>query len=142
MFEPYYTEGSKHRNIETLGDTNLKAYKQVMQYTRAVSSRRSRNTAPVNLAPVPTLVVSTWHLARDMTSLANASWALYKTMFGDLKTDFKITTGTLYSETSIYRSRIIRFPGSIIQFLWSLSESNFNYGSRIVSFSDPDENDE
>jgi hypothetical protein len=48
-----------------------------------------------------------------------------------------------YSETSIYRSRIIRFPGSV-QFLWSLSESYFNYGSRIycfpgsiVSFSDP-----
>jgi hypothetical protein len=40
--------------------------------------------------------------------------------------------------------RIIRFPGSVIQFLWSLSESYFNYGSciccfpgSIVSFSDP-----
>jgi hypothetical protein len=50
----------------------------------------------------------------------------------------------IYSETSIYRSRIIRFPGSVVQFLWSLSESYFNYGSRIccfpgsiVSFSDP-----
>jgi hypothetical protein len=50
----------------------------------------------------------------------------------------------LYSETSIYHSRIIRFPGSIVQFLWSLSESYFNYGSRIycfrgtiISFSDP-----
>jgi hypothetical protein len=49
-----------------------------------------------------------------------------------------------YSETSIYRSWIIRFPGSVIQFLWSLSESYFNYGSRIysfpgsiISFSDP-----
>jgi hypothetical protein len=49
-----------------------------------------------------------------------------------------------YSETSIYRSRIIRFPGSVVQFLWSLSESYFNCGSRIycfpgsiVSFSDP-----
>jgi hypothetical protein len=35
-------------------------------------------------------------------------------------------------------------PGSVFQFLWSLSESYFNYGSRIylfpgsiVSFSDP-----
>jgi hypothetical protein len=50
----------------------------------------------------------------------------------------------IYSETSIYRSRIIHFPGSIVQFLWSLSESYLNYGSRIycfpgfiVSFSDP-----
>jgi hypothetical protein len=49
-----------------------------------------------------------------------------------------------YSETSIYRSQKIRFPGSVVQFLWSLSESYFNYGSRIycfpgsiVSFSDP-----
>jgi hypothetical protein len=49
-----------------------------------------------------------------------------------------------YSETSIYRSRIIRFPGSVVKFLWSLSESYFNYGSHIycfpgsiVSFSDP-----
>jgi hypothetical protein len=50
----------------------------------------------------------------------------------------------IYSETSIYRSWIIRFPRSVVQFLWSLSESYFNYGSRIycfpgsiVSFSDP-----
>jgi hypothetical protein len=49
-----------------------------------------------------------------------------------------------YSETSIYSSRIIRFPGSVVQFLRSLSESYFNYGSHIycfpgsvVSFSDP-----
>jgi hypothetical protein len=54
------------------------------------------------------------------------------------------TKQSMYSETSIYRSRIIRFPGSVIQFLWSLSESYFNYGYRIycfpgsiVSFSDP-----
>jgi hypothetical protein len=41
-------------------------------------------------------------------------------------------------------------PGSVVQFLWSLSESYFNYGSciycfpgSIVSFSDPPhENDE
>jgi hypothetical protein len=46
--------------------------------------------------------------------------------------------------TSSYRSGIIRFPGSVVQFLWSLSKSYFNYGSRIycfpgsiVSFSDP-----
>jgi hypothetical protein len=51
---------------------------------------------------------------------------------------------SVYSETSIYRSLIIRFPGSVIQFLWSLSESYFSYGSRIycfpgsiVSFPDP-----
>jgi hypothetical protein len=49
-----------------------------------------------------------------------------------------------YSEISIYCSRIIRFPGSVVQFLWSLSKSYFNYGSRnycfprsVVSFSDP-----
>jgi hypothetical protein len=48
------------------------------------------------------------------------------------------------SETSIYRSQIIRFPRSVVQFLWSLSESCFNYGSlmycfprSIVSFSNP-----
>jgi hypothetical protein len=50
----------------------------------------------------------------------------------------------LYSETTICCSQIIRFPGSVVQFLWSLSESYFNYGSliycfpgSIVSFSDP-----
>jgi hypothetical protein len=50
----------------------------------------------------------------------------------------------IYSETSICCSQIIRFLGSVVQFLWSLSESYFNYGSRIycflgsvVSFSDP-----
>jgi hypothetical protein len=55
-----------------------------------------------------------------------------------------ILKSVLYSETSIYRSQIIRFPGSVIQFLWSLSESYLNYGSciycfpgSIVSFSDP-----
>jgi hypothetical protein len=49
-----------------------------------------------------------------------------------------------FSETYIYCSRIIRFPGSVVQFLWSLSESYFNHGSHIycfpgsiVSFSDP-----
>jgi hypothetical protein len=41
----------------------------------------------------------------------------------------------IYSETSIYRSRIIRFPVSVIQYLWSLSESYLNYGSRIYCFS-------
>jgi hypothetical protein len=48
-----------------------------------------------------------------------------------------------YRETSIYHSQIIRFPISVVQFLWSLSESYFNYGSciyrfpgSIVSFSD------
>jgi hypothetical protein len=53
-------------------------------------------------------------------------------------------TGIKYSGTSIYRSRIICFPRSVVQFLWSLSESYLNYGSRIycfpgsiVSFSDP-----
>jgi hypothetical protein len=39
-----------------------------------------------------------------------------------------------YSETSNYRSRIIRFPGSSFQFLWSLRESYFNCGSRIYCF--------
>jgi hypothetical protein len=50
----------------------------------------------------------------------------------------------IYSETYIYCSRIICFPGSVVQFLLSLSESYFNYGSciycfpgSIVSFSDP-----
>jgi hypothetical protein len=50
---------------------------------------------------------------------------------------------------NLYLSRIIRFPGSIVQFLWSLSESYFNYGSHIycfpgsiVYFQTPDENDE
>jgi hypothetical protein len=51
---------------------------------------------------------------------------------------------TKYTETSIYCSRIIRFPGYVVQFLWPLGESYFNYGSRIycfpgsiVSLSDP-----
>jgi hypothetical protein len=35
-----------------------------------------------------------------------------------------------YSETSIYRSQIIRFPESIVHFLWSLSESYLNYGNK------------
>jgi hypothetical protein len=53
-------------------------------------------------------------------------------------------TVCIYSESSIYHSRIIHFPRSVVQFLWSLSESYFKYGSRnycfpgsIVSFSDP-----
>jgi hypothetical protein len=55
-----------------------------------------------------------------------------------------VTNELYYSETSIYHSWIIRFPGSVVQFLWSLSEFYLNYGSRIycfpgsiVSFSDP-----
>jgi hypothetical protein len=37
---------------------------------------------------------------------------------------------TMYSETSIYRSQMYRFPGSIVQFLRSLSESYLNYGNK------------
>jgi hypothetical protein len=40
----------------------------------------------------------------------------------------------IYNETSIYCSWIIRFPRSVLQFLWSLSESYFSYGSRIYCF--------
>jgi hypothetical protein len=47
--------------------------------------------------------------------------------------DAKDVKYSMYSET-IYRSQIIRFPGSIVQFLWSLSESYLNYGSRIYCF--------
>jgi hypothetical protein len=36
----------------------------------------------------------------------------------------------LYSETSIYRSRIYRFPGSVVQFRWSLNKSDLNYGNK------------
>jgi hypothetical protein len=36
----------------------------------------------------------------------------------------------IYSETSIYRSRKYRFPGSTIQFLWSLNKSYLNYGNK------------
>jgi hypothetical protein len=35
-----------------------------------------------------------------------------------------------YSETSIYRSRIYRFPESIVQFLWSMNKSYLNYGNK------------
>jgi hypothetical protein len=51
-------------------------------------------------------------------------------------------------ETNLWQPNTVKplsiVPGSIVQFLWSLSESYFNYGSRIycfprsiVSFSDP-----
>jgi hypothetical protein len=67
-------------------------------------------------------------------------WKLH----GYVVQDSGCNTEILYSETSIYRSQIIRFPGSVVQFVWSLSESYFNYGSRIycfpgsiLSFSDP-----
>jgi hypothetical protein len=60
---------------------------------------------------------------------------------GYLSTDY---TDVRYSETSICRSRIIGFPGSVVQSVWSMSESYLNYGSRIycfpgsiVSFSEP-----
>jgi hypothetical protein len=36
----------------------------------------------------------------------------------------------IYSDTSIYRSRMYRFPGSIVQFLWSLNKSYLNYGNK------------
>jgi hypothetical protein len=36
-----------------------------------------------------------------------------------------------HPETSIYHS-IILFPGSIAQFLWSLSESYLNYGNKTL----------
>jgi hypothetical protein len=38
----------------------------------------------------------------------------------------------IYSETSICRSWIIRFPGFVVQFLWSLSESYLNYGNKTL----------
>jgi hypothetical protein len=37
---------------------------------------------------------------------------------------------SIYSETSIYRSQIYRFPGSFVQFLWSLNKSYLNYGNK------------
>jgi hypothetical protein len=36
----------------------------------------------------------------------------------------------LYSETLICRSRMYRFPRSIVQFLWSLNKSYLNYGNK------------
>jgi hypothetical protein len=42
--------------------------------------------------------------------------------------NMKNTIKGRYSETSIYRSRIYSFPGSIVQFLWSLNKSYLNYG--------------
>jgi hypothetical protein len=53
-----------------------------------------------------------------------------------------------YSETSIYCSPTIRFPGSVVQFLWSLSESSTMAPASIVFpdplflFQIPEENDE
>jgi hypothetical protein len=35
----------------------------------------------------------------------------------------------IYSETSTYHSQMYLLPGSIVQFLWSLSESYLNYGN-------------
>jgi hypothetical protein len=43
----------------------------------------------------------------------------------------KVALGQIFS---IYRSQIIRLPRSVIQFLWALSESYFNYGFRIYCF--------
>jgi hypothetical protein len=34
----------------------------------------------------------------------------------------------------MYRSRIYRFSGSIVQFLWSVNKFYFNYGSPIYRF--------
>jgi hypothetical protein len=37
-----------------------------------------------------------------------------------------------YSETFIYRSRMYRFPGSIVKFLWFLTKSYFIQASRLT----------
>ena len=37
----------------------------------------------------------------------------------------------MYSETSIYHSRMYCFSISIVQFLWSLNDSYLNYGNEI-----------
>jgi hypothetical protein len=37
----------------------------------------------------------------------------------------------LYSETSICRSRMYLFPGSIVQFLWYLNKIYLNYRNKI-----------
>jgi hypothetical protein len=37
-----------------------------------------------------------------------------------------------YSETSIYCSQIIRFPGYVVQFLWSLRKSYLNCGNKTL----------
>jgi hypothetical protein len=36
----------------------------------------------------------------------------------------------MYDETLIYRSQMYCFPGSIVQFLWSLNKSYLNYGNK------------
>jgi hypothetical protein len=72
-------------------------------------------------------------MGNSMVKIGNTKKGLLR----DVKENFHI-------QWNLYRSQIIRFPGSVVQFLWSLSEWNFNYifciyclpGS-IVSFSDP-----
>jgi hypothetical protein len=50
----------------------------------------------------------------------------------------------IYSEPSIYRFRMFRFPGSVVQFPWAHEQILFKHGPRIyrfpiyiVSFQDP-----
>jgi hypothetical protein len=85
-----------------------------------------------------------WRITQMCTTLLNIclAWILLRTaMIHELILGLWTCK---YSETSIYCSQIIRFPGSVVQFLWSLSESYLNYGSciycfprSIVSFSNP-----
>jgi hypothetical protein len=85
----------------------------------------------------------TQHFATSVPGQTNASetYSLSKCDEGMYLRPFANAVSK-YSET--YCSWIIRFPGSVVQFLWSLSESYFNYGSHIycfpgsiVFFSDP-----
>jgi hypothetical protein len=41
-----------------------------------------------------------------------------------------MTYSPKYSETSIYHSRMYRFPGSIVRILWSLNKSYLNYENK------------
>jgi hypothetical protein len=89
------------------------------------------------------ITVCSW--THDSSRLAFHCYAKERLLMSNVNAHERLTYFLLfkYSETSIYRSQIIRFSGSVVQFLWSLSESYFNYGSciycfpgSIVSFSD------
>jgi hypothetical protein len=94
-----------------------------------------------NLREVPRTWNQWWSAAVLWTFSGNSSWPIQRkspSSWYNIKRIMVSVVASIisvrrfkYSETSIYCSQIIRFPGSVVQFLWSLSESYLNYGSRI-----------
>jgi hypothetical protein len=81
------------------------------------------------------LRVVTWNILvyfERRIFIASVRKKMARKVFGSEKEVVIVCYIIKYSETSICRSQIIRFPRSVIQFLWSLSESYLNYGNKTL----------